>query len=145
MKMHWKEEDGQRRRDGGCKTEKKKEKWMRKQWQCKSLCWACILLQNGNRKMHFHDSWWAFPLMVCKSLEHQTSYFYGLNGSWIAQMYKEGKKVLNDRKSHIKVIRGNRQGWMDESVRKVLIWRLVPVWQHVNSVYCNLIIWTPVP
>lgn len=26
MKMHWKEEDGQQRRDGGCKTEKEKEK-----------------------------------------------------------------------------------------------------------------------
>lgn len=37
---------------------------------------------NGNGKMHFHDSRWTFPLMVCKSLEHQMSYFCGLNGSF---------------------------------------------------------------
>lgn len=42
--------------------------------------------------MHFHDSWSTFPLMVCKSLEHQMSYFCGLNGSFHVLMLQKGKK-----------------------------------------------------
>lgn len=55
-----------------------------------NLLWACSP-HNGNGKMHFHDSRWTFPLMVCKSLERQMSYFCGLNGSFDFFNAGEGK------------------------------------------------------
>lgn len=59
--------------------------------------------------MHFHDSWWAFPLMVCKSLEHQTSYFCGLNGSGDAQMLQKKKSRRREKESD-KGCKGGK-GW----------------------------------
>ena len=42
--------------------------------------------------MHFHDSWRPFPLMVCKSLERQTSYFCGLNDSSKANLVERDRE-----------------------------------------------------
>lgn len=45
--------------------------------------------------------------MVCKSLEHQMSYFCGLNGSFDVLMLEKEKKQT-ERKSQIK---GYRRKW----------------------------------
>lgn len=69
----------------------------RKKGKNETATMALNLLQacsphNGNGKVHFHDSRWTFPLMDCKSLERQMSYFCGLNGSFDFLMLERENK-----------------------------------------------------